>query len=148
MIKSLIAPLAFASLAFAVPQAASAQEYPVKNAEYVEVTGISIDDGHAMDYANHLAGIWRKGQDFAVSQGWIEGYEILQNVHPREGEPDIYLLTRFTSFPTAAEEEARDKAYVSHMAMTNAQMQKASEGRADYRSVDGTMMLRRLVWRD
>lgn len=33
------------------------------------------DDGHSVDYLNPLAGAWRKGQEFAKSQGWITGYE-------------------------------------------------------------------------
>ena len=143
-----LAAFAAATLAFAAPFAAQAQSaWPTKPAEYVEVSGIEIEDGHSLDYANHLAGQWRKGQDFAMQQGWITGYEILTNENPREGEPDIYLLTRFANFADAAEGERRDALYLKHMTATTAQMQAASGDRAKYRKQKGSMLLRRQIWK-
>ena len=142
-----LAAFAAVSLAFTAPFAAQAQSaWPTKPAEYVEVSGIEVDDGHGLDYANHLAGQWRKGQDYAMQQGWITGYEILTNEHARDGEPDIYLLTRFTNFADSAEGERRDAMYLKHMAATTAQMQAASGDRAKYRKQKGSMLLRRQVW--
>jgi hypothetical protein len=142
-----LAALAAGSLLIATTVPALAQsDWPTKPAEYVEVSGIEVDDGHGLDYANHLAGQWRKGQDYAMQQGWITGYEILTNENPREGEPDIYLLTRFTNFADAAESERRDAMYLKHMAATTAQMQAASGDRAKYRKQKGSMLLRRQVW--
>lgn len=135
-----------AVLAFSAP--AFAQEFPLEGAEYVEVTGIHIDDGHTLDYANHLASIWRSGQDFALEQGWITGYEILMNVHARDGEPDVYLLTRFTEWESDEEGERREQLYMEHMQATQAEMQAASGERAEYRHVGSDMLLRRLVWKD
>ena len=143
-----LAAFAAVTLAFAAPFAAQAQSaWPTKPAEYVEVSGIEIEDGHSLDYANHLAGQWRKGQDFAMQQGWITGYEILTNENPREGEPDIYLLTRFANFADAAEGERRDALYLKHMTATTAQMQAASGDRAKYRKQKGSMLLRRQIWK-
>ena len=142
-----LAAFAAATLAFAAPLAVQAQSaWPTKPAEYVEVSGIEVDDGHGLDYANHLAGQWRKGQDYAMQQGWITGYEILTNEYARDGEPDIYLLTRFTSFADPAEGERRDAMYLKHMAATTAQMQASSGDRAKYRKQKGSMLLRRQVW--
>lgn len=142
-----LAAFAAVSLAFTAPFAAQAQSaWPTKPAEYVEVSGIEVDDGHGLDYANHLAGQWRKGQDYAMQQGWITGYEILTNEHARDGEPDIYLLTRFTNFADSAEGERRDAMYLKHMTATTAQMQAASGDRAKYRKQKGSMLLRRQVW--
>mgnify|MGYP001248735169 CR=1 FL=1 len=142
-----LAALAATALLFTAPLAVEAQSaYPIKPAEYVEVSGIAIDDGHALDYANHLAGLWRKGQDYAMQQGWITGYEILTNENPRDGEPDVYLLTRFTSFADTAEGERRNAMYLKHMASTEAQMQSASGDRAKYRKQMSSMLLRRQVW--
>jgi hypothetical protein len=111
------------ALAFATP--AMAQQLPVVPGDYVSMSSISVDDGHDLDYVNHLAGMWRKGQDFAVKQGWITGYEILSNEFKRKGEPDYYLLTRFAKFPDPAEEEKRQAAYNAYMATTNAQLEMA-----------------------
>ncbi len=137
---------ASATLVFAIPAAAQDQ-YPLVGGDYVEVSGIEIHDGHALDYANHLAGIWRKGQDFAVKQGWITSYEILSNVYPRKGEPDLYLLTRFPTFASEAEGEARGKAYREMMKATIADMQKQSGDRAEYRTLAGSELLQELKWR-
>ena len=146
-LRDLFVAASAAGLALAIPQAATAQsEWPIESGNWVEVTGIHIDDGHALDYANHIAGMWRKGQDFAKAQGWIADYQVLVNSFAREGEPDVYLMTWFPSFATKAEEASRDAAYRKHMAMTEAQMQSASGKRAEYRKVGSSMLLRQQTW--
>lgn len=143
----LLAAASAALLAFASP--VSAQDtYPVVPAEWVEVGTIAIADGHWLDYANHLATQWRRAQDFAKAQGWITDYEILENVHPRDGEPDLYLVTRFTQFETPQQAEERGRLYRAHMQQTIAQMQSGSGDRAEYRTVKGAMLLRKLTFRD
>jgi hypothetical protein len=145
--KSLrFAAAAALALAFAAP--AAAQQYPVVPGDYVSVSSISVDDGHDLDYINHLAGMWRKGQDFAVKQGWITGYEILTNEFKRKGEPDYYLITRFAKFVDPAEEDKREAAYNAYMATTNAQMQAGSAERAKYRHEAGTILMRSWKWRN
>lgn len=147
--KSLrFAAMAAVALACAAPVAVSAQQIPVVPGDYVTVASISVDDGHDLDYVNHLAGMWRKGQDFAMKQGWITGYEILSNENKRAGEPDYYLITRFAKFADPAEEQKREDAYNAYMAMTNAQLQAASADRAKYRHVMGSMLLRSWKWRN
>ncbi|MFM9937350.1 MAG: hypothetical protein ACKVOL_14270 [Novosphingobium sp.] len=135
-------------LTCALPAAALAQQYPVVPGDYVSVSSISVDDGHDLDYVNHLAGMWRKGQDFAVKQGWITSYEILSNEYKRAGEPDYYLITRFAKFTDPAEEDKREAAYTAYMATTNTQLQAASADRAKYRHQMGTMLMRSWKWRN
>jgi len=125
-----------------------AQEYPVVPGDYITVSMISVEDGHDLEYANHLAGMWRKGQDFAVKQGWITGYEIQTNENKRPGEPDFFLVTRFAKFADPAQEDMREKAYTEFMKSTAAQMQAASSERAKYRTLMGTMLLRAWKWRN
>lgn len=147
--KSLrFAAMAAVALAFAAPVAVSAQQIPVVPGDFVTVSMISVDDGHDLDYINHLAGMWRKGQDFAMKQGWITGYEILTNEFKRPGEPDYYLITRYTKFADPAEEQKREDAYNAYMATTVAQMQAASADRAKYRTQMGSMLLRSWKWRN
>lgn len=142
------AALAALSLAVMPFAAAHADQYPFVDGDYVEVSSISIDDGHDLDYAKHLAGMWRKTEDFAVKQGWITGYEILENVHKRAGEPDLYLVTRFARFADAAEGEKREAAYQAFFQKTIAEEQAESGERAKYRHQMGTMLLRQLKFRD
>ncbi len=135
--------VAAAGLAFTAPQAASAQSaWPVTSGDYVEVGMIKVDDGHSLEYMNHLASAWRKSQDFAKAQGWISGYQIWWNSHPRDGEADVYLITWFPRMTTPAEEDAREAVYTKHMAMTEAEMQAASGKRSEYRKQVGSMLLR------
>lgn len=130
---------ASAALAFAVP--AAAQDFPVVPGEYVEVTMITVDDGHNLDYANFLAGLWRQQREFQKSQGWIMSYEILSNVYKRAGEPDLYLLTRSKNVPDAVEINRRDALMRAQMKMTDAQMEASSGDRAKFRHVQGSTLL-------
>jgi hypothetical protein len=132
-------------IACATP-ALAASEWPVEHGDYVEVSSISVDDGHALEYAQFLAGTWRKSQDYAKQQGWITSYEILENPYARDGEADIYLITHFATFPTKAEEQKRDEAYRAYMQRTDTQMLTESGERAKYRHAKGSMLLRQLVW--
>ncbi|MXO52230.1 hypothetical protein GRI42_13025 [Erythrobacter gaetbuli] len=143
------AVLAAGALLVAMPQAAVAQDqYPLKGAEWIEVTGISLEDGGGLQYANWLAGEWRKRMDYAVSQGWIESYEIWSNTHARQGEPDMWLLTRFDDFESNEEFEARNKQMRAFMQRNIQQLQAESGDRAKYRTVLGDVLIKRLVWRD
>lgn len=134
------------TLAFSTPALAD-DPWPNEPGDYVEVSMISVDDGFDLQYMNHLAGQWRKGQDFAKAQGWISGYEILVNSNRRPGEPDYYLITRFAHFATVAEERKRDELYYAHMQSTVAAMQAASADRGKYRRQMGSQMLRALTWK-
>ena len=141
--------LAAGALLVAMPQAAVAQDqYPLKGAEWIEVTGISLEDGGGLQYANWLASEWRKRMDYAVSQGWIESYEIWSNAYARQGEPDMWLLTRFDDFESNDEFEARNKQMRAFMQRNIQQLQAESGDRAKYRTVLGDVLIKRLVWRD
>ena len=136
---------AAALLSFAFSSPALAQdEWPFDFGDFVEVSGIDVDDGHDLDYAKHLAGLWKKGQDYAKQQGWITSYEVLQNPYARKGEPDIYLVTHFPNFASPAEENKRDLAYRAYMQRTIAQLETESGERAKYRTLSGSMLLRQL----
>lgn len=137
-----------ATLSFACATPAFADDpWPNEEGDYVQVGMISVEDGHDLEYMTHMAGQWRKGQDFAVAQGWITSYEILVNLNKRPGEPDYYLITRFPRFADKAEAKKRDEAYDAHMKQTVADAQAGSAARAKYRTVMGSQMLRALVWK-
>jgi len=149
MRRLLSTAVAFAALGLAAP-AAMAQDspWPFEPGEYVEVTGIDIDDGGNLKYAQWLAGEWRANEDFAVAQGWLNSYELLTNLHPRKGEPDIYIIRRFNAFIDNAEADRRDKIMMERYKRTEAKLQEESAGRASYRTVDGEMLLRKLEWKN
>jgi len=136
-----------ASLAFAFATPVMAQSDPMVGGDYVEVSSISVDDGHYRDYANHMAGAWRTNQEYAKSQGWITGYEVLANVNKRPGEPDLILVVRFKSTPDAAESERAAKMFPDHGKQSDAQMEAASGDRAKFRKVLGSQLWQVLDFR-
>ena len=84
MRKTMIAALGAAAMLLSAP--AISQDFPVKGGDYWTVAEITIDDGHFGDYADHLAGLYRKSIDFQKSKGWIKASYILANVNKRAGD--------------------------------------------------------------
>lgn len=143
--KILMLGAAAAALMFASPVAA--QDFPLKSGNFWSVAEITIDDGHFGDYADFLAGQYRKNQDFSKSKGWIKDSYILANNNKRAGEPDLYLITISDHVTTPAEDLAREKEFNAFMA-TNARQQDAGSGaRAKFRHLGGTMLLQELNFR-
>jgi hypothetical protein len=137
--------LVFAGLALGVSVPAVAQNVPLGFGDYVEITSVSIDDGHEVDYANFLATKWKAQEEFAKSQGWITGYEILANPWKRTGEPDLYLVVRYPTLPDAKEMAKRDQIMHDHVKMDDTQMDADSATRAKYRHVTGSELLQVLT---
>ena len=145
MNKLTLAALGAATLLFATPLAA--QDFPVKGGDYWTVSEITIDDGHFGDYADHLAGLYRKTVDFQKSKGWIKASYILANVNKRANEPDLYLVTISDKLTTPAEDEARAKEVNAYLQSSARQADAQSGERAKYRHLGGNMLLQELVYR-
>jgi len=145
MYRSVLVALGAASIAFASP--AVAQDYPLKNGNFWNVAEITIDDGHFGDYADHLAGNYRKTQDFAKSKGWIKDYYILANVNKRADEPDLYLVTITDHITTPAEDEAREKEFNAFLNTSARQGDKESGARAKFRKLGGNFLLQELRYK-
>ena len=145
MHKIAIGLLGAATLLVATP--AAAQEFPLKGGDYWEVAEITIDDGHFGDYADHLAGLYRKTSDFAKSKGWIKSYHILSNFNKRSNEPDLYRVSILDRIPTPAESEAREREMNAYLQSSQRQQDTLSGARAKFRHLGGTMMLQELNYR-
>jgi len=128
---------------FAAP--AAAQNNPFGYGQFSDVTEVTIDDGHFLDYANYLVTEWKKQEEFAKSKGWISDYKIYANVHKRDHEPDLYLMVTYPALPDAAEQQRRDEAMRAFMQQNDTQMSAGSAGRAKFRHIGGTQMLQELV---
>ena len=145
MRKMTLAALGAATMLFAVP--AAAQDFPVKGGDYWTVSEITIDDGHFGDYADHLAGLYRKSIDFQKSKGWIKNAYILANVNKRANEPDLYLVTIADKLTTPDEDEARAKEINAYLQSNARQADTQSGERAKYRHLGGSFLLQELVYR-
>jgi hypothetical protein len=136
------------TLLLAVSLPATAQdENPWKAGNYWNVSGIRVKDGGALKYAQYLATEWVKTQEYAKSQGWISDFMVLSNTHPREGEPNLYLITISASLPSSDEADKRGRMMREFNKTTIAQMQAQSAGRAEIREVGSQVQLRQLVLR-
>jgi hypothetical protein len=142
-----IAILTLGVSAAIVTTAALADEWPLVEGDLWDVSGIEIKDGGALAYATFLAGEWRENQEFAKSKGWIKGYTIFSNAHPRKGEPDLYLVTITDKVVSGAEAEKRTQEYIAWRQKTIAQMQKESGNRAEFREVASSFLLEEMKFR-
>jgi hypothetical protein len=145
MRKTILAALGAGTMLFAFP--ATAQDFPVKGGDYWTVAEITVDDGHFGNYADHLAGLYRKSVEFQKSKGWIKASYILANVNKRAGEPDLYLVTIADRPTTPAEDDARAKETNAFLQSSARQSDAESGARAKYRHLGGTMLLQEQVYR-
>lgn len=141
MKKLLLAALFAAPVALALSSPAAAQNSPFDPGNLIDVTGIDILDGGGIEYSNYLAREWRKNQEFAKTQGWISDYKVYSNIHPRDGEADLYLMVTYPSIPDAAENVRRDTAYRAWSKKNDTQMATESGNRGKFRKVMSTMLL-------
>jgi hypothetical protein len=137
---------ALGATALVLPSTASSQELPLRGGDFWDVGAVTVDDGHFGDYADFLAGQFRKNMEFQKSKGWIKGYHILVNVNARDGEPDLYLVTIFDHVTTPAEDIAREKEANAFLAQTTRQSMAGSGQRATYRHLKGDMLLQEQLW--
>ncbi|MEO7655458.1 MAG: hypothetical protein ABIS23_07230 [Sphingomicrobium sp.] len=139
------AALGAAMLSVAAP--VMAQDVPLKGGDFWNVSEITIDDGHFADYADHLAGNYRKTMEFNKSKGWIKDYMILSNVNARADEPDLYLIVVSDRLTTPAEDDAREKELNAYLATTSRASGAQSAALAKYRTLGGNMLLQELLYR-
>ena len=141
----MLAALGAATMLLATP--AAAQDSPLRSGNFWNVAEITIEDGHFIDYADHLAGAYRKSQDFAKSKGWIKDYVILANVNKRAHEPDLYLVTITDRIATPAEEESREKEMNAYLATDARKQNQQSGARAKFRKLGGNTLLQELLYK-
>jgi hypothetical protein len=147
LIPRTILVLALGASSMLMAARAIADEWPLVQGNYWDVTGVKLKDGGGLAYANFLASEWRENQEFAKSKGWIKSYMILANAYPRTGEPDMYLVTVTEDVPSAATSEKRQDEYMAWKKKTLVQMEKESGNRAEFREVISSSLLQELTFR-
>jgi hypothetical protein len=139
--------LMLCSAAAAIPMRALADEWPMTQGDFWEVSGIHLKDGGALTYANFLATEWKADQEFAKSKGWIKAYMVLSNPYNRKGEPDLYLITISERLASGPEVEKRSEEYMAWKKKSQAQMVKESGNRLEVREIEGNLLLQELKFR-
>lgn len=118
-----------------------------KNGDYWEVSSIIIVGGQWLNYVKHLSTKWRDLQDFTNSKGQINGYKIIINQYPRDGEPDMYLITMFEAMATKTQEDERYKVYMERSKSTIVKMEENSGELVVIRHLSGNSLLREVTFR-
>lgn len=131
------------SFAFSAPVFGQASSYTPGS--FWDVTAVKFKEGGAEKYLDWAATEWKRQQEFAKSKGWIEDYQILANTYPRNGEPDIYLMTKYRSTPDAAEQSRRNAAFEAFTKMDPHQADtQMAETRSSLRTIMSTSQLQEL----
>jgi hypothetical protein len=142
-----LAMLMLCAATAAVPIRALADEWPMIQGDFWEVTGVHIKDGGALAYANFLSTDWKADQEFAKSKGWIKAYMVLANSYNRKGEPDLYLITISDHLASGPEGEKRTEEYMAWKKKSQAQMQKESGNRLEVREIESSLLMQELKFR-
>ena len=145
MRKLLIMAAALAVAATSTP--AIAQQSSMKPGALWTAARIDVQDGQMQNYLDYLAKTWTANQDYAKSQGWLLDYHILQSINPRDGEPNIVLITRFNDFPSAAEIERRNGLINQRMQLDDHSAAAASGQRNSMRRQMGSVLYREMLKR-
>lgn len=146
MRKTIMLAAFAATMALAPPAAAQSTDRPYDLGALWDVTAIDVEDGHFEEYMAFLADRWRSNQEFARSQGWILEYHVLANNYPRQGEPDLYLITRYADYPSAAEIRRRDAAFMQHLSSNPRTQDQEFGQRGSMRRIGSNMMLREMTF--
>lgn len=140
-----IGATAFAAAIFATPSVA--QQSAMKPGPLWTAAHIEVEDGQMQNYLDWLSKTWTANQDYAKSQGWLLEYHVLLSINPRDGEPDLILLTRFNDFPSAAEVERRQALMTKFTGQDAHQAAAASGQRNVMRKQMGSVLYRELLKR-
>jgi hypothetical protein len=118
-----------------------ADEWPLRQGDFWEITGVHLKDGGALAYANFLANEWKADQDFAKSKGWIKGYMILGNAYARKGESDLYLVVISERLASGPEGEKRNEEYLAWKKKSQSQLLKESGNRLEVRELESSILM-------
>ncbi|MBK6451435.1 MAG: hypothetical protein IPF84_02320 [Proteobacteria bacterium] len=129
----------FLLLGAAAPASAQDSRYDVGNVWYV--SDIDVLDGQFENYTTWLADEWVKFRKLNALHGNEVGYHVLSNSNPRNGEPDLYLVTIHKDFMKIAEGLALEKKINESMAKDRQQFEKEGAARAPMRKVMGSIEL-------
>lgn len=108
---------------------------------------IAVEDGQMQNYMDYLTKTWTAQQEFAKSQGWLLEYHVLQSMNPRDGEPNIVLITTFNDLPSAAEADRRNAMLNQRLTLDDHSAAAASGDRNKMRHQMGSVLYREMLKR-
>ncbi len=130
-----------------VPMAAPAmaQESSYEPGTVWSASRIKVLPGQFENYMDHLAGQWKKVNDFAKAEGMLVEYHVLATNNARDGEPDLVLVIEYKDYYSIAQQQAFAKK-VNAMLATDERKQTAASGdRSKMRELMGSTEYQELV---
>lgn len=123
-------------------------EAPFEQGSYWEVTSVDVHPGHFDGYINNLNSLWRKQMDQLIKDGKVRSYKLLNNVHGRDGEPDLWLMVEWQSagamldLPDSYWDDMMDK-----MVGSREEGSKRNIARGELRRIMDTTLVREISFR-
>ncbi len=123
-------------------------EAPFKQGTYWAITSVEVHPGKFDAYIENLNNLWRKQMDRLIEQEKVVSYKMLNNVHPRKGEPDLWLMVEWKS---AGEMMDMDDDYwdklMSDTVGTRDDSAKRNIERGELRTITGNTLVREVSFR-
>jgi hypothetical protein len=76
-------------------QALADRDY--NNGNYWTVTSVNTHPGMYDSYLSDLNMLWRKSMEILKADGKVLSYRMFNNVHARDGEPNLFLMIEWKS---------------------------------------------------
>jgi hypothetical protein len=127
-----------------VPAPVMAQESSYKPGSVWNVSRINVSDGQFENYMDHLAGQWKKVQEFGKAEGIIVDYHVLATNNARDGEPNLVLVIEYKDYAKTAEVEAFSKKVNAMLAQSDRTADQAYGERAKMREPMGSTQYQEL----
>lgn len=148
MHKFFSAAAAAAILILALPTAVSAQTAdrtydlgPVWNIAYIQTKPGMFDD-----YMAYVKNTWIPLQEADKAAGYVVDYDVLAVDNPRDGEPDVILITKFKNSAVFDRPLAETDAIMAKAFGGVKQSNVAAVKREDIRVLRGSMNAREMVF--
>lgn len=107
-------------------------------------TYVKVEDGQMQRYLDHLAGDWKRLNEFGKKEGYVISYHVWSVNARREGEPDLVLAVQYRDYFNNAEQLKQQKRLEEHLATTTRKMEAQVGERNVIRRLMGYMELQEL----
>jgi len=131
------------ALPVAAPAFAQESNYDLGNVW--SASRINVLPGQFENYMDHLAGQWKKVNEFAKAEGMLVEYHVLSTNNARDGEPDLILVIEYKDYYSKAQQEAFNKKVNALLATDDRSQTAASGARSSMRELMGSTEYQELV---
>jgi len=137
-----------AVLALCLPLAATAQDN-FEGGSFWAISSVDTKPTHFDDYVGDIKGLWRSQMEALKEDGKVLSYMMLSNVHPRDGEPDLWLMVEWAS--AAAMLDTPWEYYedlMEEMGEDEDDVEEAARDREELRTLMSSVLAREITFKD